>query len=148
MREQPYDWSREQSRKTTAGIAEEGEAWVQKHLVDDVEELQMMRQHHVHLVNPDTNKREPLAACRSKENPNLCKSHYPRNKWLVDKPVVLCPGLLKQMGLHCRGRRCQLGGLHGPMCHECLNAHTQLFWLLCDVTPTSNSLTGFQSSKV
>ena len=35
---------------------------------------------------------------------------------------MLCAGLLKQMGLHCRGRKCQLGALHGPMCHECLNA--------------------------
>ena len=80
------------------------------------------RQNHVHLVNPDTGKKEPLAACRSKENPNLCKSNFPRNKWLVRDPVVLCAGLLKQMGLHTRGRKCQLGGLHGPMNHESLNA--------------------------
>ena len=41
---------------------------------------------------------------------------------MVREPVVLCAGLLKQMGLHTRGRKCQLGALHGPMCHECLNA--------------------------
>ena len=82
----------------------------------------MMRQHHVNLVNLDTDKKEPLAACRSKDNPNLCKGYFPRNKWLGRQPVVLCRGLLKQMGLHTSGRRNQLGGLLGPMCQECLNA--------------------------
>lgn len=122
MSEQTYEWANEGLPDDLPRILEEGEHWLKKHLVDDVEELQMMRQNHVHLVNPDTGKREPLAACRSKENPNLCKSNYPRNNWLVQEPVVLCAGLLKQMGLHTHGRKCQLGGLHGPMSHECLNA--------------------------
>ena len=82
----------------------------------------MMKQHHVHVRNPETNKRELLPACRSKENPNLCKGNFPRNKWLVDDTVVLCARLLRDMGLHVRGRRCQLGSLHGPMLHESINA--------------------------
>ena len=57
----------------------EGEEWLQEHLRHDVEQLQMMKQHHVHLCNVDTNKREPLASCRAKDNPKLCKGHYPRN---------------------------------------------------------------------
>ena len=122
LRAEPYDLTTAQPTEELPRIAEEGEAWLRKHLGDDVEELQMMRQHHVHLVNPATGKREPLAACKSKENPNLCKCHFPRNKWLVREPVVLCRGLLKQMGLHTSGRRNQLGGLLGPMCQECLNA--------------------------
>ena len=122
LSEEPYEWANEGLPDNLPHIEEEGEVRLKKHLVDDVEELQMMRQHHVHLVNPDTGKREPLNACRSKENPNRCKSNYPRNTWLVHEPVVLCAGLLKQMGLHTRGRKCQLGGLHGPMRHECLNA--------------------------
>ena len=122
MSELPYGSSTDELPDNMPHMLEEGEAWLKKHLEDDVEDLQMMRQHHVHLVNPDTGKREPLAACRSKENPNLCKSNYPRNKWLVHEPVVLCAGLLKQMGLHCRGRKCQLGALHGPNGHEFLNA--------------------------
>ena len=89
MSEQPYEWPSEGLPEDLSRISEEGEVWLKKHLVEDVEELQMMRQHHVHLVNPDTGKREPLAACRSKENPNLCKSNYPRNKWLVREPGTL-----------------------------------------------------------
>ena len=99
LSEEPYEWANEGLPEDLPRIFEEGKVWLKKHLIDDVEELQMMRQHHVHLVNPDTGKREPLNACRSKENPNLCKSNYPRNKWLVNEPVVLCAGLLKQMSV-------------------------------------------------
>lgn len=59
MREQPYD----------------GQRWLKKHLVDDVEELQMIRQYHVHQVNPDMNQRELLA---------VCKSSFLMNKLLVE----------------------------------------------------------------
>ena len=94
----------------------------EKHLDDDVEQLQMMKQHHVHLRNSETNKGEPLASCRAKDNPKVCKAHFPRLKWLVDSAIILCRGLLKQMGLAARGRKCQLGGMHGPFSHESLNA--------------------------
>jgi hypothetical protein len=37
-------------------MQEEGKTWLAKHLREDVEELQMMKQHHVHVRNPETNK--------------------------------------------------------------------------------------------
>ena len=122
LRETPYDLTCAQTDEAMTEIHTEGQAWLKKHLCEDVEQLQMMKQHHVHLRNPETNKREPLAACRSKENPNLCKSNFPRNRWLVVEAIVLCGEMLKQMGLYLRGRRCQLGSMHGPMLHENLNA--------------------------
>ena len=52
-----------------------------------------MKQRHVHLLNVDTQKREPLAACRRKDIPDLCKADLPRMKWLVTKAVILCANL-------------------------------------------------------
>ena len=75
----------------------------------------------MHIRNPRTNQREPLAACRRKDNPTQCKANFPRNKWLVREAVVLCPNLIRQMDLPLQGRRCQLGMMHGPMNHESLN---------------------------
>ena len=122
LRDVPYDPTSVVSDEGMREMQEEGKAWLGKHLREDVEELQMMKQHHVHVRNPETNKRDLLPASRSKENPNLCKGNFPMNKWLVDDTVVLCARLLRDMGLHVRGRRCQLGSLHGPMLHESINA--------------------------
>ena len=47
----------------------EGKTWLYKHLHEYVEQLQMMKQHQVHLRNLDTNIREPAGACRRKDNP-------------------------------------------------------------------------------
>ena len=47
----------------------EEKTWLHKYLNEDVEQLQMMKQHHVHLRNPDTQLREPLEACKRKDNP-------------------------------------------------------------------------------
>ena len=58
-----------QQEESEAAVHEEGQAWFQSYLHEDVEPLQMMKQHHVHLRNPDTNIREPLGACRRKDNP-------------------------------------------------------------------------------
>ena len=99
----------------------EGAAWLNSYLHTDVEELQRLKQHHVHVVNEKTNEREPLAACRRKDNPKVCKSEFPRLSWLVNIPVLLCEGLLKQMGLPIRGRRSKLGSMHGPMNNESIN---------------------------
>ena len=76
-----------------------------------------MKQHHVHLLNVDTQVREPLAACKRKVNPNLCKADFPRMKWLVTKAVILCAKPLQQMDQITSGRRCMLGSMHGPMNH-------------------------------
>ena len=85
------------------GFVTEGAAWLKSYLHTDVEELQRLKQHHAHLVNEKTNEREPLAACRSRSNPKECKSEFPRWSWLVNMPVILCEGLVKQMGLPIRG---------------------------------------------
>ena len=54
----------------------EGKAWLQDYIHADVEKLQKMKQHHVHLRNPETNVREPLAACRRKDDPTQCKANF------------------------------------------------------------------------
>ena len=105
----------------SAHLLSEGAGWLRSFLHTDVEELQRLKQHHVHMVNEKTNEREPLAACRRKDNPKECKSEFPRWTWLVDTAVILCEGLLKQMGLPIRGRRSKLGSLHGPMNNESIN---------------------------
>ena len=48
----------------------QGQQWQDTYLHHDVEQVQQMKQHHVHLLNVDTQVSEPLAACRRKDNPN------------------------------------------------------------------------------
>ena len=74
------------------------------------------------MFNQDAGVREPLTACRRKDNPKLCKADFPRTKWLWHCAVVLCQGLAKQMDMAITGRRSKLGSLHGPMNDEYLNA--------------------------
>ena len=62
----PYDFCDFRDGKTRNGVDAEGKAWLNEHLNEDVEQLQMMKQHHVHLRNDETNKREPLSSCRAK----------------------------------------------------------------------------------
>ena len=93
----------------------EGALWLKAYLHNDVEELQRLKQHHVHMVNEKTNEREPLAACRRKDKPKECKANFPLFSWLVSRPVILCEGLLTQMGLPVKGRQSKLGSMHGPM---------------------------------
>ena len=52
--------------------------------------LHLRKQHHVHIYNPATEQREPLTACKRKDNPKLYKGDLPRIIWLIDKAVVLC----------------------------------------------------------
>ena len=111
----------DQKRESIASLHEEGKTWLHRYLHEDVEQLQMMKQHHVHLRNPDTHIREPLGSSKRKGNPKLCKADFQIIKWLVRRAVILCTNLLQQMGLSTRGRRCQLGSLHGPMNHESIN---------------------------
>lgn len=69
---------------------EECDLWLKTNVNEDVEVLQIMKQHHVHMLNPETNEREPLMACRRKDNPKLCKSDVPRSRWLVHEAGILC----------------------------------------------------------
>ena len=100
---------------------QQGLEWASEYLATDVQALQEHKQHHVHIYNPETDSREPLQACRRKDNPKECKAELPRVHWLIDRAVVLCQGLLKQLGMASSGRRSKLGSLHGPMNHPCLN---------------------------
>jgi hypothetical protein len=103
-------------------LDEDAKQWYKEFIADDVQYLQQHKQHHVHLLNEETGEREPLTACRRKDNPKLCKADYPRTKWLWNCAVVLCHGLIKEMDMALTGRRSKLGGLHGPVNHEYLNA--------------------------
>ena len=96
--------------------------WVKTYLGEDVNMLQLRKQHHVHILNPEKNVKEPLTACRRKDNPKLCKGEFPRSTWLIDKAVVLCQGLIRKFNMALTGRRSKLGALHGPMNQEWLNA--------------------------
>ena len=99
----------------------QSQKWLDTYLHEDVERLQQMKQHHVHLINVDTQVREPLAACRRKDSPTLCKADFPRMKWLVTKAVILCAKLLQLMDQQTSGRRCMLSAMHGPMNHPSIN---------------------------
>jgi hypothetical protein len=70
-----------------------------------VQGLQELKQHHVHLWDPDKQEYVVLDHCRSKTNKNECKSHFPRIKWLIEKGAVLCKGLLQRMGMPSTGRK-------------------------------------------
>ena len=99
----------------------QSQQWLDTYLQQDVEQVQQMKQHAVHLLNVYTQVRELLAACRRKDNPNLCYADFPRMRWLVTKAVILCAMLLQQMDQRASGRRCMLGSMHGPMNHPSIH---------------------------
>ncbi len=65
---------------------------------EDVEQLQMMKHHHVHLRKPDTNIREQLGAGRREDNPKVCKADFPIMHWLVRRAVIRRTNKLEQVG--------------------------------------------------
>merc|ERR1711986_35285 len=101
-------------------VEEEDLMWQVQHQ-KHVQNVQEHKLHHIHILDETTGERMPLTHCRRVDNPKLCKGDFPRTKWLIDKPVVLCHGLLKRMGMPASGRRNKLCSLHGPMNHESLN---------------------------
>ena len=78
-------WIANSSCLSTARI--EGEVWFQYYLKRYVDKLQQMKQHHVHMVNPITNEKEPLTSCRRKDNPKLFKTCFPKTTSLVERVV-------------------------------------------------------------
>ena len=82
--------------------------WTAKYLSDDVNALQMLKQHHVHLLDEETQEREPLQGCKRKNNPKLCKANFPRTQWLIEKTVVVCQGLACEMDMAISGKRSKL----------------------------------------
>ena len=116
------------SMKAQRCVMKEVKRVLHSYLNEDVEQFQMMKQHHVHSRNPNTNLREPLGVCRRKDNPKLGKAEFPITKCLVRRAVIICTNRLHQVGLPTRGRRCQLGSFHGPMNHESMNGtHSAMF---------------------
>ena len=95
--------------------------WKKTYLQEHVQAVQEHRQHHVHIWNDKKGMYMPLTHCQRKDDPTKCKADFPRTRWLVDRLVILCPGLCNQMGMQATGRRSKLGSLHGPMNHESLN---------------------------
>ena len=108
----------------------QSQKWLDTYLHEDVEQVQQMKQHHANLLDVDTQVLEPLAACRRKDNPNLCKADFPRIKWLVTKAVILCAKLLQQMDQIISGRRCMLGSMRGHTNHPSING-THPAMLVC-----------------
>ena len=103
---------------------EHGDAaeWVKESVAKDANMLQLRKQHHVHILNPQTGKREPFSACRRKDNPKLSKGDFRRTLWLIEKAVVLCHGLINRMVMALTGRKSKLGAFHGSRNHESQNA--------------------------
>ena len=92
-----------------------GRQWLRQYLDHHVQRLQELKQHHVHIWNEETQTYVVLEHCKSKDKKNECKSHFPRTRWLVEKCVVLCKGLLQAMEMPAVGRKNMTGSLHGPM---------------------------------
>ena len=100
---------------------DEAKEWTKAYLEDDVTDLQLLKQHHVHILDPTTNERLPLRGCQRTNKPNECKSEFPRKQWVTDTASVLCPCQLRQHNMPHTGRKNRLGSLHGPYMHEWLN---------------------------
>ena len=50
----------------------EGAAWLQRHLNEDAQELQVLKQHRIHKPTEDGEERLPLKHCQRRDNPKLC----------------------------------------------------------------------------
>ena len=107
-------------------VLSEGQAWLHADLVGHAQRVQEMKQHHVHTLN-DKGERVPLTHCKRPDNPKLCKAGFPRTARLIEKPVILCPGLLRKMDMPSSGRRNMIGALHGPINDEWLNGSHPAF---------------------
>ena len=88
--------------------------WRATYLSNDVEALQKRKQHHVHLPAGPNGERLPLNHCRDPNDPTKCKSGFPRDKWLTDTPILLCPAEAQNRGMPCKGKRSMVGLLWGP----------------------------------
>ena len=91
----------------------EAKAWREHYLKQHVQRIQEMKQNHVHVLNAQ-GESLPLTHCQRADDPKKCKGDFPRTRWLIDKAVILCQGLMYKMGMPMGGRRNKLGSLHGP----------------------------------
>ena len=101
----------------------DGPAWRRLFLEKDVEALQQLKQHHVHLPKVENGPRLPLDHCRDRRDPTKCKSGFPREKRLTNRPVLVCKGLAEQMEMPIKGKRSALGQIWGPCNDANLNGN-------------------------
>ena len=113
-----YQCKRRDEKKT---VEDEARVWAKEYLEQDVTRLQVLKQHHVHIWDPDTHERIPLRGCQRADKPKECKSEFPRTTWLAEQAKVLCPCQLLHHNMAARGRKNRLGSLHGPYTNEWLN---------------------------
>ena len=92
--------------------------WRDTYLRDHVQRVHELKQNHVHLPN-QKGEMMPLAHCQRKDNPHKCKSDFPRKE--LKRAVVLCPGLLQELGLPTCGRKNRVGSLGGPRNESMIN---------------------------
>lgn len=87
--------------------------WQKIYLADDVEALQMHKQHHVHIMDQH-GRRQPLNHCKDPKDPTKCKAHFPRDRWLTEEPYLICPELAKRNNMPHKGKRSMVGMPWGP----------------------------------
>ena len=135
MTEAPAYQSARAADARSASEDEEARAWSQTYL-QDVTQLQMLKQHHVHNWDPNTHEFKPLKGCQRSDRPQECKSSFPRTAWQRADATVLCPCQIAAHGMEASGRKNRLASLHGPYTHEWLNpSHPALLTALrgCNV---------------
>ena len=66
-------------------------------------------------------------ACVAHGTRGVCKHDYPKDKWITDRALVICPGVAKDRGLRTSGQRNALGTILGPRNNEWLNGTSQAF---------------------
>lgn len=98
-------YQRRRARDDMANEVEEALAWATEYLQEDVAELQFLKQHHYHPLNPETGERMPLHGCQKADKANVCKSEFPRVSWLRDTGIVLCPCQAEAHGMATQGTR-------------------------------------------
>ena len=109
-----------QSADAAAITAEE---WKVAYLTQDVEELQKRKQHHVHLPTGPNGERQPLNHCKDAKDPTKCKGGFPRDGWLTDDLLLICPHLAEDMDMPRSGKRTMVGMPWGPCNNASLNGN-------------------------
>ena len=105
--------------------------------------LQRHKQHHVHIMD-SKGVRQPLNHCRDPKDPTKCKANFPREKWLAEKPYLVCPELAKKNDMPQKGKKSMVGMPWGPCNDPNLNGtHPALLcglrcnsfhvWLVCPI---------------
>ena len=106
-----------------ADASTDGPTWRRLFLDEDVEALQQLKQHHVHLPKKTGGPRLPLDHCRDKKDPTKCKAGFPRELQLIEGTTLMCKGLAEEMGMPVKGKRSALGRLWGPCNDPNLNGN-------------------------